>query len=403
MQVISTHFEKSEAKIKILLLYTDKYKIIDVVIKISSFKEFVVEIFQISKKRLEIQIEKVWVNNKSFGNKFYFFVKKLNKARNNFDNTLMKIELNEEEENDSPSILWTSDALKTNNIRSFIGSNFLGVVNDDEGIIYIFDLIEEKYSGFIDLNTVLSKPNNKNVATQLGNVSDMCFCRDHAKGSLIVYYKDSVNLFSQMNTEHLDSYQDEAWTLIHTFDDVLNLNNIKSVKMLESYYGKLLFIINNKYFLSRSRFLADVKDKIYELGRNDDSDSQKNVSFEGLFTIFQESKPIYHPQLLKQFFMKGHINLVLKVLIKMNSLLQFETRSYKIPSLCELSVENIISELQLEKVEVKKEQPKKQADTAASLFSAFSWDNDITESKPLFGSKKDEEDKESSVSNLSNK
>ena len=125
------------------------------------------------------------------------------------------------------------------------------------------------------------------------------------------------------------------------------------------------------------------------------------MTLEGLFTIFQGSKPIYHPQLLKQLYIKGHINLVLKILVKLHTLLQFDTRSYKIPSLCEFSISDIIDELQLEKVEAKqKEQPKKVQDTAASLFSAFSWDEDggKKDDKPLFGDANDDEEVKKDVS-----
>ena len=132
----------------------------------------------------------------------------------------------------------------------------------------------------------------------------LLFGRNHAKGSLIVYYNDMVLLFSQINLEYLDSLQDECWTLIHKFDNILNISNITSMKMEESYYGKLLFIINNKYFLSRSKFLAKAEEKTVDemIEKEIISGDEKQVSFEGLFTIFQESKPIYHPQLLKQLY-----------------------------------------------------------------------------------------------------
>ena len=89
----------------------------------------------------------------------------------------------------------------------------------------------------------------------------LLFGRNHAKGSLIVYYNDMVLLFSQINLEYLDSLQEECWTLIHKFDNILNISNITSMKMEESYYGKLLFIINNKYFLSRSKLLSKAEGK----------------------------------------------------------------------------------------------------------------------------------------------
>lgn len=229
--------------------------------------------------------------------------------------------------------MWSSTTLKTDNIRSVLGPQYLGIVDDDESTLYIYDLISEKYSGFIDLKKVIPDIKGKSSEIHKEYVSDLLFSRNHAKGSLIVYYQDSILLFSQINSEHLDSVQDEAWTLIHRFDNILNLRSIKSVKMQESYYGKLLFIINNKYFLTRSRFFTDVNDQdMGETELNMGSKQQRKISFEGLFTIFQESKPIYHPQLLKQFYLKGHMNLILKILVKFHELLQLDTKGYKIPS-----------------------------------------------------------------------
>lgn len=119
------------------------------------------------------------------------------------------------------------------------------------------------------------------------------------------------------------------------------------------------------------------------------------VTFEGLFTLFQESKPIYHPQLLKQFFLKGHMTLVLKILCRLYNLLKLDIKKFKIPSFCDLSLEEIVAEL---KIEVKDQQskpiekPKK--DTAASLFdNMFSFD-EAEEDVPLFGKKKKKEKEE---------
>lgn len=227
-------------------------------------------------------------------------------------------------------------------------------------------------------------------------ISDMTFSRNHAKGSLVLYYKDTVLLFSQINMESLDSIQDESWTLIHKFDNVLNLKSINSIKMEESYYGKLLFVINNKFFLNKTRFTTDIDDSILQNKiANLTDDNRRKVSFEGLFTIFQQSKPIYHPQLLKQLYFKGHMKLILTILCKIYDLLQVDSKIYKIPNFCELSLDNIINELNLESEFVKpKEQVKQNTNTAASLFDdLFSYKNDTKEAASLFGSKKTEESK----------
>lgn len=169
-------------------------------------------------------------------------------VRNDEGLCLFKVELNDKEKNDEFQILWTSNALKNDNVRAKVGMNYLGIINDHDSTLYIYDLVEERYSGYIDIKKVIPDIESKSEMIEKEYVSDMLFCRNHAKGSLVVYYKDTILLFSQINTEHLDTIQDEAWTLIHKFDNVLNLVKIKSVKINESYYGKLLFIINNKYF-----------------------------------------------------------------------------------------------------------------------------------------------------------
>ena len=247
--------------------------------------------------------------------------------------TLFKVELDLSEKNDKMTVLWDSTLLKTTNIRTVLGPQYLGIINDEDSVIYIYDLNEERYSGFIELKKAIPDIEGKSNVIQKEYISDMLFCRNHARGSLIVYYKDSVLLFSQINAEHLDSVQDETWTLIHRFDKVLNLSSVKSVKIEESYYGRLMFILNNKYFASKSRFLSEVDDHLLEARQAYFQDSNmKKISFEGLFTIFQESKPIYHPQLLKQFYLKGHMNLVLKILCKFYELLRLENKNYKVPS-----------------------------------------------------------------------
>lgn len=325
--------------------------------------------------------------------RYHILVKK---AERNPSLCLFKVELNDFEKNDKMNVLWSSNTLKSDNIRPVLGPQFLGIIWDDESILYIYDLLEERYSGFIDLKKVIPEIKGQSSRIHKQYVSDVLFCRNHAKGSLIVYFKDTALLFSQINTEYLDSLQDEFWTLIHRFDDVLNLTSVKSVKMEESYYGKLLFIINNKYFLSKSRFLTDVdanllENKITNISEN----NKKKVSFEGLFTIFQDSKPIYHPQLLKQFFLKGHINLVLKILCKLCTLLKLDSKGYRIPSFWDFSLDTIVKELKLEDKDQqqKKEEPKKAKDTAASLFDdMFSWDNDKKDTS-LFGFKNKKEEK----------
>jgi len=246
---------------------------------------------------------------------------------------LFKVEIDSNEKNPKMKVLWSSQALKTNNIRAVQGVNYLGIINDDEGTLYIYDLEEERYSGFIDIKKVLPDIEGASKKIEKQYVSDMLFCRNHAKGSIVVYYKDTVLLFSQINTEHLDSIEDEAWAMIHKFDNVLKLDNIKSVKIEESYYGKLLFIINNKYFLNKDKFLVDFEDNLADNKVTKNlTENKTKIAFEGLFTIFQESKPIYHPQLLKQFFLKGHMNLILTILCKLFELIKLESKGYKIPN-----------------------------------------------------------------------
>lgn len=104
----------------------------------------------------------------------------------------------------------------------------------------------------------------------------------------------------------------------------------------------------------------------------------KQIQFDGIFTLFQENKPIYHPENLKNLYLKGHINVVLKVLLKIMQILEKES-SYVIPSWCELNIEEVVGELTIDQgnaVEKKVEPVKQKKDTAAALFGGFSWDDD---------------------------
>ena len=394
MQILSTHFEESEAKIRVLFIFENSYTIMDIKIVISSFKEFIVKIIPVTKKKIPFKIAKVHMCNKTEAGRYHFLVAKKERKPNV---CLFKIELDSKESNDKLTVLWTSQKLETDNIRAKIGIQLLGILDNTKNVLYIYDLVAENYSGFIDLKRVLPdiESESKNFHNEF--ISDLLFSRNHAKGSLVVFYKDTILMFSQINTESLDSIQEESWTLIHKFDNVLKLDKIKSIKMQESYYGKLLFIINNKYFLSKTRFTADVDDTI--LGNrfaNEGDNNKKKVTFEGLFTLFQQSKPIYHPQMLKQLFLKGHMNLILKILIKLKTLLSLDSKMYKIPSFCEIPLDLIVKELNLQSKEPTKkiEQPKQTQDTAASLFNdLFAFDAKPKESESLFAEKKQEETK----------
>ena len=66
-----------------------------------------------------------------------------------------------------------------------------------------------------------------------------------------------------MNSESLATYSKEQWTCIHKFENVLSLENIKSVKMVETYYNKLIFIVDNEYVLSKSRFLMEQSSHVF--------------------------------------------------------------------------------------------------------------------------------------------
>lgn len=127
--------------------------------------------------------------------------------------------------------LWTSQALATTDIRVKIGLELLGIFDNTQNVLYIYDLIEENYSGFIDLKKAIPDMKSHSSFYYDEFVSDVMFSKNHAKGSLVLYYNDSIYLFSQINVETLDFSHEETWTLIHKFDNVLELNEIKSVRI----------------------------------------------------------------------------------------------------------------------------------------------------------------------------
>ena len=144
---------------------------------------------------------------------------------------LLKVEIDEDEKNDVLTELWTSQALATTDIRVKIGLELLGIFDNTTNILYIYDLIEENYSGFIDLKKAVPDMESHSSFYHGEFASDVMFSRNHAKGSLVLYYNDSIYLFSQINVETLDSFQEETWTLIHKFDNVLKLDEVKSVRI----------------------------------------------------------------------------------------------------------------------------------------------------------------------------
>jgi len=48
-----------------------------------------------------------------------------------------------------------------------------------------------------------------------------------------------------MTAHRLDSYSSERWTCIHKFANLININEIRSIKMCESYFGKIILVMNH--------------------------------------------------------------------------------------------------------------------------------------------------------------
>lgn len=158
-----------------------------------------------------------------------------------------------------------------------------------------------------------------------------------------------------MTAHWLDSYSSERWSCIHKFSNLLNIQEIWSVKIYESYFGKVFVVLNhwhikffNTFEMSSDDHLFKKSESITQAMNWDDKQKLlKTIQFDGIFTLFQESKPIYHPENLKNFYLKGHINIVLKVLLKLSQILSIN-KTYVIPSWCELNLDELMSELTLE-------------------------------------------------------
>jgi len=71
------------------------------------------------------------------------------------------------------------------------------VIDNERVILYIYSLHEERYRGFINLKEILGiEPSSSH---NLDNYShDYFFSKNHAKGSFLFFYKDTLYLFSQM-------------------------------------------------------------------------------------------------------------------------------------------------------------------------------------------------------------
>ena len=58
-----------------------------------------------------------------------------------------------------------------------------------------------------------------------------------------------------MNAESLDEQSPEQWTCFHKFQNVLNIDDIRDIKMIETFYGKIYFVVNEKHVLTKNRFM----------------------------------------------------------------------------------------------------------------------------------------------------
>lgn len=68
-------------------------------------------------------------------------------------------------------------------------------MDNERAVLYIYSLHEQRYRGFINLKDILNVEPSK--SHNLDNYDyDFFFCKNHAKGSFLFFYKDTLYLFS---------------------------------------------------------------------------------------------------------------------------------------------------------------------------------------------------------------
>lgn len=67
-----------------------------------------------------------------------------------------------------------------------------------------------------------------------------------------------------MTAHRLDSYNSERWTCIHKFSSLLDIREIRSVKMYESYHGKVILLVNHRHIKVKDKFEMNLDDPIFK-------------------------------------------------------------------------------------------------------------------------------------------
>lgn len=79
-----------------------------------------------------------------------------------------------------------------------------GTTSKEQLIIYLYDLMQNKYLGYINLNKLIDQEN-----LQISQI-DFIFSSATSKGSLTVFFKDSLYLIAESSREGIRG----KWTLI---------------------------------------------------------------------------------------------------------------------------------------------------------------------------------------------
>lgn len=242
MYIISTHFEGVECQLKLLFLTPTNYTIVYIQVEIHA-KEIrtTTEVLTIKPLELQNPLKKCLTCAQADESNFYFVLQEQpirtegeiirgTKKRGpdvyshniSFLHFTLKEGRTASDDVQGMEMLWSSATIKTKNVRAKIGKETLGVMDLDRSILYIYSLHEKRYRGFIDLHRIAGMDQSP-VQNPENSTSDFIFCKNHAKGSFMVFFQDVIYLFSQMNAKSLDSYMPEEWTCIHKFSNVLNL------------------------------------------------------------------------------------------------------------------------------------------------------------------------------------
>lgn len=146
-------------------------------------------------------------------------------------------------------------------------------------IVYVYDLLQNKYLGFINLNSLIGTRDS----LQPDQV-DFIFSSATSKGSLTVYHKDSLYLIAESSREGMRG----KWSLVRRLDSVMGVGRnqeIQSISITETFLRKQVLLLNKQIVKVSEKFkLKDLQ------SAGNEGETVAVVSKLGLHTIYAHAQ-----------------------------------------------------------------------------------------------------------------